>query len=50
VIGLAQKIGSETAGYQILLGDNPVLFTPGFSQVNCAKQRLETVFKGFLFS
>ena len=26
-------------------GDNPVSFTPGFSQVNCAKQRLETVLK-----
>ena len=38
----AQKVVRTTAGYRILSA-KLILFTPGFSQVNCAKLRLETV-------
>jgi len=45
----AQKVVRTTAGYRILSA-NSISFTPGFSQVNCAKLRLETVSNGFLFA
>ena len=44
----AQRVVRTTAGYRILSA-NLISFTPGFSQVNCAKLILETVY-GFLFS
>src|SRR5204863_8593224 len=43
--GLATKSRFHYRRLSNSFGDNPVSFTPGFSQVNCAKQRLETVLK-----